>query len=42
MAKNTSRIFGYYGMVGYISEACGGASAGFLFTYLIEKNNPWT
>ncbi len=42
IAKNTSRIFGYYGMVGYLSEACGAAFTGFLFSYLIQGPDAWT
>jgi hypothetical protein len=29
-------------MVGYLSEACGGASAGFLFSYLVSDKVGWS
>ena len=36
IAKNTSKYFGLYGMVGYMSEALGGATTGFLFSHLVS------
>lgn len=29
-------------MVGYLSEACGAAFSGFMYSYLISGANPWT
>ena len=42
IAKNTSKYFGYYGMVGYMSEALGGASTGFLYSHLVSDTVGWT
>ena len=42
IAKNTSKYFGYYGMVGYISEAVGAIMGGILYEYLVSKDVEWS
>lgn len=41
IAKNNTIVVGYYNMAGYISEACGGAFAGFYYSYLLENSDTW-
>jgi len=39
--KNISRIFGYYNLFGFISEAVGAAFAGFIFS-ILQRDTEWT
>lgn len=42
IAKNTSKYFGYYGMVGYVSEAIGAIVGGILYEYLVSNEMEWS
>jgi hypothetical protein len=42
IAKNTSKYFGYYNMVGYISEAIGAMMGGILYEYLVSEDVAWS
>ncbi len=42
IAKNTSKYFGYYGMVGYVSEAIGAIIGGILYEYLVSNEIAWS